>query len=239
MSLIVVCYTCDVTSIAKWSVAHVLVVEDDASISRSIELELAHVGFRVSLARDGTQAINMLSSCRPDIIVLDLMLPGIDGYQVFSEIRKLLGEVPVIFLTAKRATADVIRGLELGADDYVKKPFEMPELIARIRSRLRKSAGLSVIVCNDVTVDKDRRTVTRAGLPISLTAYEFTLLVFLIENRGRVLSREQIYRAVWHDDYVPETNVVDVLIRRLRHKIDDDFAEALIRTVRGVGYSLR
>ena len=216
-----------------------LVVEDDASISRSIELELSHVGFRVSLARDGAEAVKLLSSCDPDVVLLDLMLPGVDGYQVFSEIRKRLGEIPVIMLTAKRGTADVIRGLELGADDYVKKPFEMPELIARIRSHLRKAAGPSVIVRKDVTVDLDRRTVTRAGSPINLTAYEFTLLAFLMTNCERVLSREQIYRAVWKDDYVPDTNVVDVLIRRLRQKIDDDFDEALIETVRGVGYSFR
>jgi len=224
------------SSLAK--AAHVLVVEDDASISRLLELELTQAGFQVSVVNDGLAATALLADCQPNLVVLDLMLPGLDGYQVFAEIKKKDPDIPVIMLTAKRATDDVIRGLELGADDYIKKPFEMAELIARIRGLLRKSAPTETSY-KDLTVDLARRRVTRAGEQITLTAYEFSLLVFLMLNREQVLARDQIYRAVWRDDYLPGTNVVDVLIRRLRKKVDDHFEEPLIKTVRGVGYSLR
>lgn len=216
----------------------VLLVEDDNSIARFVELELNHAGFEVTIERDGISAVESFKNNPADLVILDLMLPALDGYGVFSEIKKKAGEVPVIMLTAKKTTREVVLGLETGADDYVTKPFEMPELLARVHNQLRRKKP-AVLSYADLTIDRNKRQVTRAGISITLTALEFDLLVYLITNRELVLSREQIYQAVWRDSFLPGTNVVDVFIRRLRSKVDEPFAERLIETVRGVGYSLR
>jgi DNA-binding response OmpR family regulator len=218
---------------------HILLVEDDNSIARFIELELNHAGYEVTVENDGIAAVESFKINPVDMVILDLMLPGLDGYGVFSEIKKQAIDVPVIMLTAKKTTHEVVLGLEAGADDYIRKPFEMPELLARIRNLLKRKATPIILTYADLAIDQQKRLVTRADCDINLTALEFDLLVYLINNHESVLSRDQIYQAVWNESYLPGTNVVDVFIRRLRRKVDEPFTEHLIETVRSVGYSLR
>lgn len=220
----------------------ILVVEDEASLARSLQLELNHEGYHVETAQNGYEALGRISEDRWDLLILDLMLPGIDGFEVCRRIREHT-DVSIIMLTARDNTLDKVKGFEIGADDYVTKPFVMEELLARIRARLRRPPVArqegNKLVIRDLVIRQDTRQVARDGRPISLTRREFDLLVYLAENAGLVLSREAILTHVWGYDFYGNTNVVDVYVSYLRAKIDESFSTQLLHTVRGVGYTLR
>lgn len=220
----------------------ILVVEDEASLARYLQLELNHEGYRVETAQNGYEALGRISEGGWDLVILDILLPGLDGFEVCRRIRKLT-DVPVIMLTARDATPDKVKGLDTGADDYVTKPFVIEELLARIRARLRimpaaRQEGNKIAV-GDLVICRETRQATRSGQSIPLTRREFDLLAFLAENAGIVLSRETILARVWGYDYYGSDNVVDVYVRYLRAKIDEPFSTRLLHTVRGVGYTLR
>ncbi|MGO0122359.1 response regulator [Desulfothermobacter acidiphilus] len=219
----------------------ILVVEDDQSLARFLQLELEHEGYQVEIVNDGYQAVVRSSEEEWDLIVLDIMLPGLDGFAVCRRIREK-SSVPVIMLTARDAVNDRVQGLDAGADDYLCKPFASEELLARVRARLRRRNSKSEdekITVGDLVICPRTRIVVRGEQKINLTKREFDLLHFLAVNAGVVLERETILNQVWGFDYFGNTNVVDVYIRYLRAKIDDPFPRKLIHTVRGVGYVLR
>lgn len=220
----------------------IIIIEDDPKIVRFLELELRYEGYQTESAGTGREGLDLISSGVCDLVLLDVMLPEINGFDVLREIRREK-DIPVIMLTAKDAVADKVKGLDLGADDYVTKPFAIEELLARVRCSLRKkeiiSQNLTVYRAADLELDSSDHEVTRASITRDLTKKEYDLLKFLIENKGIILTREQILQHVWGFDFLGNTNVVDVYIRYLRAKIDDEFDEKLIQTVRGVGYCLR
>ena len=220
----------------------ILLVEDEEKLARFVELELTHEGYVVDKAFDGRAGLEMAEGGGYDLVLLDIMLPGLNGLEVLRRLRKT-SQVPVIMLTARDAVMDKVTGLDMGADDYVTKPFSIEELLARIRAALRKQSAQkqesSVLVCGDLQVDVSRHRVTRAGKEIELTGREFSLLHFFMENKTIVLTRDQLLEKVWGYEYLGETNVVDVYVRYLRGKIDDGFEPKLLHTVRGVGYVLR
>ncbi len=226
------------------SILNVLVIEDDIKISRFLELELSHEGYDVQLSFDGRLALELIEKEMPDIILLDVMLPGINGIEVCRRIRKI-SSVPVIMLTAKDGIIDRVVGLDSGADDYLTKPFAIEELLARMRALLRRNnliendTTLTNLKIGDITVDIEQHIVKKSDTIIDLSKKEFDLLVFLIRNEGIVLSRDKIIEKVWGYDFNGETNVVDVYIRYLRSKIDEPFSDAMIQTIRGVGYTIR
>lgn len=216
----------------------VLVIEDESKLARFVELELKHEGYDVILAEDGRAGVEKFFEEEPDIILLDLMLPQLNGIEVCRRIRKE-SDVPIIMLTAKGETMDKIVGLDSGADDYMTKPFAIEELFARMRVALRRKTTVNnsnILELKDLKIDISRRTVYFANNEIELTKREFELLVYLVKNKNIVISREQILNQVWGYDYIGETNVVDVYVRYLRTKIDDRFGVKLIHTIRGVGY---
>lgn len=218
----------------------ILVVEDDIKIARFIELELKHEGFDVSTANDGRSGLEKGLEGGFDLIILDIMLPGLNGMEVCRRIR-LNSEVPIIMLTAKDDTMDKVMGLDFGADDYMTKPFAIEELLARIRRIFRKktvevSAPSNAFVSGNLKIDYNQYAVTYLEDTIDLTKTEFDLLHYLAENKNIALSREQILDKVWGYDYFGETKIVDVYIRYLRSKIDDVYQTKFIHTVRGVGY---
>ena len=211
----------------------ILLVEDEEKLARFVELELTHEGYQVEKAFDGRTGLELAEKGGFDLLLLDIMLPGLYGLEVLRRLRKEGSSVPVIMLTARDAVMDKVTGLDMGADDYVTEPFSIEELLARIRAALRKQT------CADLTVDVSRHRVTRGGKEIELTGREFSLLQFFMENKTIVLSRDQLLEKVWGYDYLGETNVVDVYVRYLRGKIDERFEPKLLQTVRGVGYVLR
>jgi DNA-binding response OmpR family regulator len=219
----------------------ILVVEDDKKIALFIRKGLAEVGFNPLVSHDGNEALHLATSERFDAIVLDVMLPGRDGLSVLRQLREQRHTVPVILLTARDALAERVEGLNLGADDYLAKPFSMDELIARLRAVRRRltGEGLNLQQCEDLTLNLNTREVRRAGQKIELTVREFSLLEYLMRSPGRVLTRTQICEQVWDYHFDPGTNVVDVCIQRLRRKVDDAHEVKLIQTVRGVGYTLK
>lgn len=219
----------------------ILVVEDEKQIVRFLELELKHEGYEVEIAYDGLAGLEAAESGGPDLILLDLMLPGMSGLEVCRRVRQN-SDVPVIMLTARDGTADKVLGLDWGATDYVTKPFVIEELLARIRAALRRSAvsqSAPELAAGGLSMDLAGRTVQRDGESIELTRKEFDLLHYLIVNRGIALTRDQILSNVWSYDFAGETKIVDVYIRYLRNKIDDRHEPKLIHTVRGVGYMLK
>ncbi len=219
----------------------ILVVEDERQIVRFLELELKHEGYEVETAFDGLTGLEAAETGKPDLILLDLMLPGMSGLEVCRRLRQN-SEVPVIMLTARDGTADKVLGLDWGATDYVTKPFVIEELLARIRAALRRSAvsqAAPELSAGGLSMDLAGRTVERDGESIELTRKEFDLLHYLIVNRGIALTRDQILSNVWSYDFAGETKIVDVYIRYLRNKIDDRHEPKLIHTVRGVGYMLK
>ena len=225
-----------------WTVdERLLLVEDDASIREIVSIGLKAAGFRVATAMDGRQGLASARSGGFDAVILDVMLPSLDGFEVCREIRKF-SRVPVVMLTARTDLIDVVVGLESGADDYVKKPFELPELIARLRAVLRRAAAPAedtLLAVGRLEIDPAGFTVRRDGIEVSLTATEFRLLVELARRPGQVFTRELLLQRVWDYEYLGESHLVDVAIQRLRAKVEDDPAHpTLIKTVRGVGYRL-
>ena len=221
--------------------ALVLVADDDNSSSSAIEKMLAKDGHRCLRARNGQEALRLFWDERPDLIILDVMMPLLDGFQVCERIREHDRATPVLFLTAKGDIVDKRIGYGIGGDDYLVKPFAFDELLARLRVMTRRaSASVSdVFTVADLTVDCAARTVSRGGVPVALSSKEFAILEYLVRNRGIVLSREKISHHVWNYDYEGGSNVVDVYIRYLRKKLDDGFSKKLLHTVRGAGYVLR
>ncbi|WP_411676545.1 response regulator transcription factor [Caproicibacter sp.] len=219
----------------------ILIVEDEKRIARLIELTLLHEEYDAEIRYDGLSGLKSASEREPDLILLDLMLPEIDGLEVCRRVREF-SSVPILMLTAKGETEDKVAGLDIGANDYITKPFEIDELLARIRAALRSSALAEETPewrIHDLCINLPRHTVKRGNIPISLTKREFNLLTYLAKNEGIVLTREQILDRVWGIDYEGEANVVDVYIRYLRGKIDEPFEPKLIHTVRGFGYVLK
>jgi two-component system, OmpR family, response regulator MtrA len=217
----------------------VLLVEDDPSIREITELGLRNAGFRVTAVGDGREALLHFRQEPFDLLILDLMLPTLDGYEVCREIRKT-SRVPILMLSAKSDTVDVVVGLELGADDYVTKPFEMPELVARARAAVRRAAAVSadpVIAVDDLEIDPAGFRARKGGADLQLTATEFKLLLELARRPGQVFTRELLLERVWNYEYLGDSRLVDVAVQRLRAKVEEDpRSPRLITTVRGVGY---
>ena len=221
----------------------ILIVEDEEKIARFIELELIHEGYKVIKADNGRTGLEIAERGEADLIILDVMLPEINGLEVLRRIRKV-SEVPIIMLTARDAVMDKVSGLDAGADDYITKPFAIEELLARIRTALKKRVFTvkkdeDVIRCGLLTLDKMRYKVMYGDTEIELTNREFTLLQILMENKNIVLTRDVLIEKVCGYNYVGETNVIDVYVRYLRTKIDDVFKVKIISTVRGVGYVIK
>lgn len=207
-----------------------------------LEAALRHSGFEVHCAASGRSAIEVATGVRPDLIVLDVMLPDLDGFEVCRRLRQDGVRTPVVFLTAKDGTEDKVRGLTLGGDDYLIKPFSLEELVARINAVLRRTGAMgaesSTLRCGDLVLDDDAHRVTRAGEDVSLSPTEFNLLRFLMQNVGRVMSKSQILDHVWEFDFGGDGGIVETYIGYLRRKVDDAEPK-MIHTVRGVGYTLR
>ncbi|ELC8424929.1 response regulator transcription factor [Clostridium perfringens] len=221
----------------------ILIVEDEEKIARFIELELIHEGYKVIKADNGRTGLEIAERGEADLIILDVMLPEINGLEVLRRIRRV-SEVPIIMLTARDAVMDKVSGLDAGADDYITKPFAIEELLARIRTALKKRVFTvkkdeDVIRCGLLTLDKIRHKVMYDDTEIELTNREFTLLQILMENKNIVLTRDVLIEKVCGYNYVGETNVIDVYVRYLRTKIDDVFKVKIISTVRGVGYVIK
>jgi two-component system, OmpR family, response regulator len=223
----------------------ILVVEDEEKIARVIQLELEFEGYESEIAKTGIEALDKFREGDWDLILLDVMLPGLNGMEVLRRIRAQNSVVPVILLTARDSVIDKVNGLDQGANDYMTKPFQIEELLARIRACLRLSQALkkeedhSNVQVSDLYMDEKTREVKRGEKQIELTPREFDLLLFLMKHANQVLQREQILTNVWGFDYYGDTNVVDVYIRYLRKKIDHEFDVPLLQTVRGVGYMLK
>ncbi len=219
----------------------ILLAEDEKSLNRVITRRLTWEKYSVDSCFDGQEALDYLAAVEYDAVVLDVMMPKVDGFEVLTQMRERGDDTPVLFLTARDALADKVEGLDLGADDYLVKPFEFDELMARLRvlTRRKSSSTSNVYVCGDLTVDSAHHRVTRGETELSLTAKEYALLEYLIRNKNIVLSREQIETNLWSGDYFVGSNVVDVYIRMLRKKVDADFEKKLIHTVRGFGYVLK
>lgn len=218
----------------------ILVIEDEPKAAEYLRQGLAESGYTVEVAHNGMDGLHSAANGDHDLVILDVMLPGVDGFAVLSALRTSR-QVPVLMLTARGTTDDKVRGFDLGADDYLVKPFQFPELLARVRALLKRgqpAAVESVLRVADLEIDAVRHRATRAGQRIDLTAKEFALLTLLAQKTGEVLSRTQIASLVWDIHFDSDTNVVEVAIRRLRAKIDEPFEEKLIHTVRGVGYVL-
>lgn len=219
----------------------ILVAEDEKSLNRILVKQFSKLGYSVDSCFDGESVFDFLAGAQYDAIVMDVMMPKKDGFQVLSEMRSMKNTTPVIFLTAKTEISDRVFGLDLGANDYLIKPFSFDELAARVRMITRDSKGNSTNIFNvgDLSVDVKSHEVRRAGNKIELSAREYSILEALVRNAGTVMTREKIESSVWNYDYEGGTNVIDVYIRYLRKKIDDGFENKLIHTVRGVGYILK
>ena len=218
-----------------------LLVDDEENLRSMLAAALAHSGFEVTTAENGREALTLTKEILPDLILLDVMMPDLDGFEVCRRLRAEYVKVPIIFLTARDETSDKVRGLTTGGDDYLVKPFSLDELVARVQAVLRRSGVANsdvVLRCEDLELDDDAHRVTRAGVDIQLSPTEFNLLRFLLANQGRVLSRAQILDHVWQYDFGGDGRIVETYIAYLRKKIETGEVR-LIQTVRGVGYTLR
>lgn len=224
----------------------ILIVEDEPQLARFIQLELEHEEYETTVSGDGREGLTLAESGEYDLVLLDIMLPGLNGLEVLRRLRKSEIDTPVIMLTARDSVMDKVSGLDMGANDYITKPFAIEELLARIRVTLREhkphengSDASSTISFGEITMDTARHSVTCAGKPVELTVKEFGLLQALLENVSIVLTREQLLERVWGYDYFGETNVVDVYVRYLRSKLEEVSDVKYIQTVRGVGYVIK
>ena len=220
----------------------ILVVEDDLKIASFISMGLKQAGFSVDHAVDGEQGLDLALHETYDAAILDIMLPKLDGLALLDELRRRQVNTPVLILSAKRSVADRVRGLQAGGDDYLTKPFAFSELLARVQALIRRTCGVAeqtLLKSGDLTLDKLKREIRRGSEKIELQPREFALLEYLLHNAGRAVSKTMILEHVWDYNFDPQTNVVDVLVCRLRNKIDRDFDRKLIHTIRGVGYVLK
>lgn len=218
--------------------AKILIIEDDATIARFLELELEHAGFEVAKVADGSLAVQAAEEFSPNLIILDLMLPGKDGLQIAEELRAGGTQTPILMLTARSETQDVVTGFDAGADDYMRKPFEVPELLSRVRALLKRAEHerpAPLTKAANVEIDPASRSVTVDGEPVNFTAKEYDLLEFFVKNAGRVITRDEILEKVWGGQHTTDSNVIEVFVCHLRNKIGDKNNQ-VIRTIRGVGY---
>ena len=218
-----------------------LVIEDEKQFLKLIGKRLQEEGYAFDLASDGRVGLNFAESVDYDCIILDIMLPSIDGFTIIQKLRAKNINSPIIVLTAKSAIRDKVNGLDYGADDYITKPFSFEELIARVRAMLRRKLDEkeTILTCGDLTLDLISREVYRNNKLIQLTTKEFAILEYFLRNKGRVLTKSQIAEHVWNFEFVYQSNIIEVYIRYLRKKIDDDYEKKLIHTVRGVGYRFK
>jgi DNA-binding response OmpR family regulator len=219
----------------------ILIIEDEKKLARLLKQGLEENSFTVDLAHDGADGQYQVENYPYDAVLLDLMLPEVDGLTILASLRERGNDVPVLIITARGEVVDRIRGLNLGADDYLAKPFDLDELIARLRALIRRSRGKPspLLTVGDLAIDTNARTVSRAGTDISLSAREYAILVYLALNVGRVVSRTELIEHIYETDYEWDSNVIDVYISYLRTKIDKGFPAPLIQTVRGAGYLLK
>ncbi|MBD2354884.1 response regulator transcription factor [Tolypothrix sp. FACHB-123] len=221
--------------------AHILVVEDEVKLARFVELELSSEGYQVSVAHDGIEGLTLARDKSPDLAVLDWMLPGLSGVEICRRLRATGNSIPVILLTAKDEVSDRVAGLDAGADDYVVKPFSIEELLARIRAHLRRTQETDedILLFEDLSLNRRTRQVFRGKRAIELTAKEFDLLEYLLSHPRQVFTRDQILEKVWGYDFMGDSNIIEVYIRYLRLKLEENNEKRLVHTVRGVGYALR
>ncbi len=222
---------------------NILIIEDEPSLLALLRKGFAELNYSVSVAMDGTMALTMLSKHSFDVVILDIMLPDINGLEICRRIRASKNYVPILMLTALSSNENIITGLDTGADDYVTKPFKFSELEARVRALVRRASSsnhqINVIEVGDLALDRVSKSVTRSGQPIKLTAMEFKLLEYLARHKGIIVNRNQLLENVWEIRFDMSTNVVDVYINYLRKKIDKPFDEKLIHTIKGLGYVLK
>src|SRR5450759_3273804 len=223
------------------SAMRILVVEDEKKTAAFLAKGLREAGFAVEIAPDGETGLEQACAARFDLLIVDIMLPHKNGWELVAELRRDRVRTPILFLTARDSVRDRVKGLELGADDYLVKPFAFSELLARVRSVLRRSPAQKTeqLRIEDLEIDTRRHNAVRAGIALNLTAKEFLLLAHLARFAGEVVSRTEIVEQVWDINFATDTNVVDVMVRRLRAKVDDPFQTKLIHTVRGTGYVLK
>lgn len=220
---------------------HILLVEDEVPLARFIELELKAEGYQISVAHDGIAGLTLARESTPDLAILDWMLPGLTGLELCRRLRATGSKMPVILLTAKDEVSDRVAGLDAGADDYVVKPFSIEELLARIRAHLRRTnePNSDLLQFEDLSLNRGTREVSRGQRLIELTAKEFDLLEYLLNHPRQVLTRDQILEKVWGYDFMGDSNIIEVYIRYLRLKLEENSEKRLIHTIRGVGYTLR
>jgi two-component system, OmpR family, copper resistance phosphate regulon response regulator CusR len=220
----------------------ILLIEDEKKTAAYLAKGLGEAGFQITIARNGDEGLELALARQFDLFIIDVMLPKRDGWSIVATLKRKEIRTPILLLTARDSVRDRVKGLELGADDYLVKPFAFSELLARVRSLLRRSSSVQTpeqLRIHDLEIDTRKHKACRSGAPLHLTAKEFLLLAHLVRRAGEVVSRNEIANQIWDINFPINTNVVDVMVRRLRAKVDDPFKEKLVRTIRGVGYVLK